>query len=76
MIKSQDFFSFLVPTEKPVLFSSVPGVLKKDFENFMYGKTVIKIDGEPACFPIDFNQWLFKLYTKGIGYDFKLDVSA
>lgn len=69
---SKAFFEALAPADGPVELASLPKVFHKDLENFMFGKTVIQRNGNIAFYAADFNQWLEKVQTKGLGYDVQL----
>ncbi len=62
------YFDILVHRDRPVKLSEIPEPLMKDFRDFMFGQTVIKIDNEMAYFPRDFNAWVEKVRSKGLDY--------
>jgi len=65
-------FGFLVHKKQPVPISSVPEKFKKDLDNFMFGKTITKTKDGFAYYPVDFNEWVSKVITQGLGYDIDL----
>jgi len=58
---------------EPVKLSTIPEELREDFQYFMYGRTVTKIDGELAFAPADYNEWVDKLVVDGVDYDILLE---
>ncbi len=71
-VDKNQFFELLKEKKDPVKIDSIPEPLREDIEKFMFGRTVTKIKGSIAFYPQDYNEWINKLKTEGVGYDLKL----
>ena len=70
-----DYFSFLSYRKDPIRLSQIPSPLYADIEEFMIGKTCMKLDGEMAFYACDFNHWVDKVAREGLSYPLQLSRS-
>ncbi|MEQ8338183.1 MAG: hypothetical protein RIA62_12595 [Cyclobacteriaceae bacterium] len=71
-VNKNQFFDLLKEQTHPVTLDSIPEALHEEIERFMFGKTVIKINGSIAFYPGDYNDWIAKIKTEGLSYDIQL----
>ena len=58
---------------EPVPVDEVPLFLKKDFDNFMFGESVLKNEKGQYCARVsDFIRWTKKIVNQGFDYKLRL----
>ncbi|XOV92148.1 MAG: hypothetical protein ACFHWX_18305 [Bacteroidota bacterium] len=66
------YFDLFKEQYEPIVLANIPEPFKADIEQFMFGRTAIKINGLIAFYPSDFNEWIEKVKTEGLSYDLQL----
>ncbi|MEQ8646338.1 MAG: hypothetical protein RIC06_04075 [Cyclobacteriaceae bacterium] len=71
-VNRDQYFDLFKQHHEPVALANIPESFKEEVEQFMFGRTVIKINGSVAFYATDFNEWVEKVKAEGLSYDVQL----